>query len=148
LFAYRQFPAFLCITSLLVGNMMGWLHVGCVDSVKSCHELTDSKLADVGVRQHGCCHHAHEEHRSDGKEDKEDSQPVSSSFPDECPQEHDSESCSICQSFFSLRTAAFSAEPALNVCSDVPEFTNFLAVCPASDTSLPASISVRGPPQV
>mgnify|MGYP000290352290 FL=1 len=148
LFAFRHLPACLCIASLLFSNVAGWLHIGCVDSTAGSCVETSSSVANSRREQTGCCKHAHvgdSSHRHSPNETS-DSQPTRGH--DECPRDHDSERCSICQSFFSLRNASGNASPLPTVTSDAVEIAAFITVCVGERTILSDSISVRGPPRV
>ena len=148
LFAFRHVPACLCLASLLFSNVAGWLHIGCVESTAGCCGDSSIQLIDRQPDHHRCCDHGHGRlgHNQDAAQD-----PSSAGTPvhqEDCPEEHDSESCSICQSFFSLRNASSTALPLPTVFSEAREITSFIAVCSCKRTILSDSISVRGPPRV
>jgi len=147
LFAFRNLPACLCIASLLFSNVAGWLHIGCVESTAGFSVETSSSVANSSREQTVCCKHVHvgdSSHRHSPNETS-DSQPTRGH--DKCPRDHDSERCSICQSFFSLRNASGTASLLPTVTSDAVEIATLITVCVGERTILTDSISVRGPPR-
>ena len=146
-FAFRHLPAFLCIASLLFSNVAGWLHIGCVDSTTGFCVETSSHVADSRPEQTGCCKHAHVGDTSQRRSPNETSDSQPTRGHDECPRDHDSERCSICQSFFSLRNASGTALPLPTMTSDAVGTIASLTVCVGERTILSDSISVRGPPR-
>ncbi|MAI30747.1 MAG: hypothetical protein CMM07_03630 [Rhodopirellula sp.] len=159
MFAFRQLTAYLCIASLLLSSVAGWLHVGCVEASSSCCVqasviITETTITStVGrVEPHACCKHQHRDETHQENEsslDKEQENPQQPHVPgnDNHQHKHDSERCSVCQSFFSLRNATT---------------TQYLEPTFSSDATEPASpdrgsvvdlktwvngISVRGPPR-
>ena len=153
LYVCRHFSVLLCTISLLIGNVAGWMHLGCVPS-SSCCVQSDVDLADES-RQHACCHHSHR-HRAtqqdSGQHQKYDVADffAADSLPAQpgCPDEHDSKRCSICQSFFAARNGASICQPATVDCDVAVEFvTGFEYLADYRDPFW-HSISVRGPPQV
>jgi len=117
LFWWRTFTTYLTLASLLVGNLAGWVHVGCHDpwgggcciapASLPAVEASDSKQpSDSG---HACgCHLDHQ--RIDQQEDTEDTAREENRLP--CPAgksqplpEHDSDGCTICQGFLASRQA-------------------------------------------
>ena len=151
LYAFRQFAAFLCIGSLLFSNVAGWMHVGCVDKTAECCASSSTELADCQNQQATCCNHSHGEHRAyqhDGttshKSEDSNSLPVN----DDCSHEHDSDRCSICQSFFSLRNGAVTSGLVITDFGDTAEIISCSPVRSCQRVLFDDSISVRGPPRV
>ena len=109
--------AMIAIAALLLGNVAGWVHVGglhsccshpaaqiSADTMDRAPQATLS--AHAGDRSadhchHRCCHHATDKSgpsdpSGDGASKSANSTP---------PTQHDSDSCSVCQNFFSTRQA-------------------------------------------
>ena len=155
LYAFRHSSACLCIASLLISNVAGWLHVGCVGSTGSCCTAPRPTVSDSEAEATTCCNHSHGDQGSCQAEDQHpetasggschsDSAPCQNDGPDE----HDSERCSICQSFFSLRNGFVTSAPVITDFGDAGEIISLNPVRVCHRTILDDSISVRGPPRV
>ena len=147
LFSFRHLPACLCIASLLFSNVAGWLHIGCVGSNAGCCVQTDLGTSDTEPHQTRCCSHTQNGNGSHQHVSNEPSKANSTPAQGDPPHQHDSERCSICQSFFSLRNASVVPATCLAVFSAAPETAAFITVRFPERTLLAASISVRGPPR-
>ena len=151
--SFRQLSACLCISSLLFSNVAGWFHVGCVESGGACCLQNDIDTAVHAPQLSGCTHsHRHralqqtEGHRTDcAAENESHSDSVPSQ--DNRQGEHDSDSCSICQSFFSLRNGSVAVETPTSNFADVSESIVQCPVDAGQGRILCDSISARGPPR-
>ena len=156
MFPFRHLPACLCIASLLFSNVAGWLHIGCAESAAGCcgdrpGEVCGDRPGEVIEQQdghHGCCGHVHHQLNSDWDTGKDAQGSETHPVNEDCPERHDSERCSICQSFFSLRNASGNVGPLPAVSSVTVEVNTFIAVRVGKRTIFLDSISVRGPPRV
>ena len=150
----RQTTALLCVASLLLGNVAGWMHVGCAgvaDHTKAAVACASSDRAALhtGVGTHQCCYHSTE--RLNASEQARASDPIQdapSPIEHHCPIEHDTDRCSICQNFFTSRDTATIAEPTLVEFQQLVEFS-----LPTPGQLLAVSrrcrnIFTRGPPSV
>ncbi len=91
----RTLTTYLVLVALLFSNVAGLVHVGCADSPVACQQSTD----DHAETKHHCCHHSH---CASTTEREDHSERPQSSSP--CDQ-HDSDRCSVCQTFFATRHA-------------------------------------------
>ena len=155
LYAFRHSTACLCIASLLFSNVAGWLHVGCADSAGSCCAIPATKEADSEASATPCCNHSHGNHGScEGEHPHQETASGGSCDSDSTPcqndgsDEHDSERCSICQSFFSLRNGFVTAAPVITGSGETAEIISRDPVRGCLRIILDDSISVRGPPRV
>jgi|GEM_PF-3572572 len=120
--SFRILTVYLTLAALLFGNVAGWVHVGCSSHQSGCcvsHCDLSARLHDESHGQthashthdhgeHGCCHHAHtsaDEHETTCQSDASCASTESES--DQPSEPHDSNRCSICQSFSASRHAVF-----------------------------------------
>lgn len=112
--------------------------------------------------QHSCCAHeckadAESSHSQNSGEKTESGDPQtcvparfitteSRQYPSD--HEHDSDSCSVCQSFNSCRNASFTMTPSVSCEVASTGWISVFADCDFTDELLTNSILVRGPPQV
>ena len=155
LYAFRHSSACLCIASLLFSNVAGWLHVGCVESAGSCCTALRTNVSNTEADVTTCCNHSHGDQGSCQNENQHPEiasgeAPHSGSTPcqNDGPDEHDSERCSICQSFFSLRNGFVAAAPMITDFGDAAEIISQSPVSTCHRIINHDSISVRGPPRV
>ena len=160
--AIRKLVAIFSIAALLLSNVAGWVHIGCVHSADSCCTTQAAQLPvsaqlsfsaqlpevqGTGHSSCGCGHHHHHHSSTGSSEPAQASE--STDAADELPihgDDHDHDRCSICQSFFASRTCVVIAD-----CVQVAE----LVVCEVNALPIDSvhefqsaydSISVRGPP--
>ncbi|QEF99159.1 hypothetical protein Mal15_32190 [Stieleria maiorica] len=154
LFLLRHSCVYLCIASLLIGNLAGWTHVGCVEANHACCQRIEVEATRPESPRHACCHHSHADgashaHHSSSSCTTERTPEAHTDGSDHgCPDGHDSDRCSVCQSFFASRHAAFIVQPTalapeISVQTSVHVRKTVRAV-----ERLCRSISVRGPPRV
>ncbi len=155
LYVSRHLCAHLCIASLLIGNVAGWMHLGCVESASSCCVHSDSKVTVTEARRHSCCHHSHghstsHAHSAGLRQDTNQRLPADNANPAEqgCPDDHDSDRCSICQSFFASRHAAFIVQLPLFGTDHQPRRVVIHPSRWQLQQTVWNGISVRGPPRV
>jgi hypothetical protein len=160
--------ALLALASLLFGNVAGWVHVGChqhEQGIQCCHDLS--------LGHSHCCDHQTDDSGQDCCHSDDSLMPpmeslaslvvsVSSQhgeqWPNElaaneqnpgepAPCEHDSQRCSICQSFFASRTAIVL--PNVSVVFQPADFSRELIAetVPWVGSVDLSGLSVRGPPQ-
>lgn len=129
----RKFLAFTMLAALLLGNVGSFVHVGQHQATSSLKLQDASSVAAVEAScscclpQSGDC----------------ETQPDGESLPLE--QEHDSDSCSICQAFYHARAGISYPAPAVINCGCT---VDFLPVCtsPAPIAIVIAGFDSRGPP--
>ncbi len=136
---FRKPLTCLLLLGLLVGNLGGILHIGCVTSSdtvpEGCAEI-------VETAQRGCCFH-HQRSSDCGGDQAGNPRTRDQGIP---PAEHDSDACSICQTFLSLRHAL----PQLQL----PQLVGLLTIglqpipdqAPLPDALFLGAVFLRGPP--
>jgi len=143
--------AMAAITAMLLSNVAGWVHMGCVHSACHGHVVTGVPVATTNganaegaeeVCQHSCCHQTQHVAKSDfsGESGQPRDLPV--------PEPHDSDSCSVCQSFLTTRQAV--ELPASLFCIPIPLVSSWI---PEWNVAAPSHLdldgeTVRGPPIV
>ncbi|WP_148080306.1 hypothetical protein [Roseimaritima ulvae] len=140
---------------MLIGNCAGWLHIGCVDSATSCCTGPVADSASDSSHLTACCAHSHCHTEADqasrhATESDAGEATASDSAPGEHPgsQPHDSDHCSICQSFSATRNAAFIVQLPIAGCVHQTHFAPIIPDSVSARSLLGDSISVRGPPRV
>ncbi|WP_417750193.1 hypothetical protein [Rosistilla oblonga] len=127
----RILTTYALLAALLLSNVAGWLHVGC------CHpsDLASADPAAAATHACGCQHHCHS-----GPTDEE-------SDPDsDAPPEHDSDRCSVCQSFFASRFAAIANADTIVWTPLATERLRFRRDVVSIESLSLNGLSVRGPP--
>ena len=159
MFIPRHLVACVCITSLLISNVAGWMHLGCVESASSCCTPRCSDIAVADAAHSACCGHSHGHCRSRASSSQRrpstneatsggDSIPAGSIPRDRgTPHEHDSDGCSICQSFFVSRTAASLDHTPVPTADEPRPFVVRFPQRVFPHNVFSDSISVRGPPR-
>ena len=144
----------LCIAALLISNVVGWAHFGCVQTASSCCLQSDTKAPVGKVRSESGCHHScgtSQDHRHAGKDDQETDGQLPTNQSDstnhDCPEKHDSDRCSICQSFFASRNAAFTMQAVAVSADDQPQLAVLFPGHVRLQECRYGGISVRGPPR-
>ena len=138
------------LVALLFGNVAGWVHIGCSHhSLGCCSEtLANSAKSPSGNPvaddhgEHCCCHH---ECGATGAGEAAEFLASESETP---ADQHDPDTCSVCQSFFASRHASTLVDPVLTIerlaiSRDVALVDD---VFTADDYTV--SHTVRGPPSV
>lgn len=168
---HQRHIAITAILAMLLGNMAGWVHVGCVHEsctigaaeLASSSETSEQLVGrSKGSGHHGCCHHSTGESAESkaadscsGESDTPEHAPHDSEHSPHDPEHspHDSEhsphepgQCSVCQGFFTTRQAcvATTVVPSISVevaCQWLPWPSTRVDCRPQLD-----STSVRGPP--
>ncbi len=142
---------YLALASLIFGNALSWVHVGCHAAGGGCTHTSKGLSESLGIaeRAHKCCHHSDNpiDHRMGVELQKGQSKPIQQGERQPVGAEHDSEDCFVCQNVFALRHGLIT--------NDVPfvwepEITQRQPVCVSS--ALPGALflsglSLRGPPQ-
>jgi hypothetical protein len=136
-----QFSALLALFALLFGNVAGWLHVGCAEICEHASQKPAgcaTPVAPAADTAHCCGGHAAETNRAAGRHEKSPAVPRNS---------HDSDHCTVCQTFFSQRaiSALFAPVGCWQPLSPEPACGS-VEPCDLP-VALAASISVRGPPR-
>ncbi|MGB1925511.1 MAG: hypothetical protein ACPHL6_03220 [Rubripirellula sp.] len=141
----KALQAHLCLIALLLSNVAGWVHLGCVETAQNCHTLDSAKVEQQVTAGDGCCHHHHgQPHSSESSSasDRESHPSDHGHSPD-----HDSQQCHICQSFLTLRQAV--SLPVVEANTVETPSTRILVYSSAERavSAIGNSISVRGPPK-
>ncbi|WP_145349816.1 hypothetical protein [Roseimaritima multifibrata] len=146
----RILTVYLTLAALLFGNVTGWVHVGCSSHPAGCCSTNAVNPGETSTGEHGshsCCHHNHGDTcqadalaHTDKPDEKHD--------PAQPTEEHDSDRCSICQSFFASRHAIMLADAV--VCMERLAVGRELAFIDdlIAQSHLSRSHTVRGPPSV
>lgn len=148
----RYLTTVLALISLLVGNGLGWLHVGCHSSGDPCCHVAkaSSKISVLADAGHKCCHYSQNpfKHRATCQpQDGDAANPNQQSDPQPAGGEHDSDSCFVCQNFFASRQALITSDVAFVW---EPAITQQQCVCISSllpEAVFLSGVSVRGPPR-
>lgn len=166
--SFRILTVYLTLAALLFGNVAGWVHVGCSSHQSGCcaahcnssalphdeshchaHAGHTHDHGEQGYSDHGCCDHAHtgaNEHQTTCQSDV--NVILAESESDQPSEPHDSDRCSICQSFFASRYAIFLWDTTVQL----EPLTASRDVAIAENAFVPQAIChlhrVRGPPSV
>ncbi len=136
LLSMRTLTTYLVLTSLLIGNAVGLVHVGCAGAKH--HRQTSCSQTPV---KSCSCHHQHGGLRKNSGDESQEPCPANE-------HEHDPDHCSVCQNFFATRNAVFSVTLVIDW---KPLPMQRLSVEHASDATSAVylcGLSVRGPPSV
>ncbi|MAI69978.1 MAG: hypothetical protein CMM01_03600 [Rhodopirellula sp.] len=133
---------------MLFSNVAGWLHLGCVDTATGCCVDSTLDVSHVQTVKLTCCGHSHAATSTQQDQCADSSKSQSIPIHDDWHHEHDSERCSLCKSFSTLRSASAPALLLLTDFSVEAETTSLPALAAVERSILTYSISVRGPPQV
>ncbi|MCO8123089.1 hypothetical protein NHH03_15180 [Stieleria sp. TO1_6] len=129
LFSIRNLTTYFVLTALLFSNVAGWVHVGCV---------SDSHQANAAQENggHRCsCHH---DHCNSGPSPADrETLPI---------DEHDSGSCSICQSFYASRNAVVARDVSITWTSVLVARLRVVSSSLHLEQTRLSGLSVRGPP--
>jgi hypothetical protein len=132
LLSMRNHTIYLLLASLLLSNFAGLVHVGCARSTQIAH------VANGQAQCRSCsCHHQHSAPLQDASNEPGQHLPA---------EEHDSDTCNICKSFFAIRSAVFTFIQAIDW---RPLPTHMLCVDRATNPAIAlflCGLSVRGPP--
>ncbi|MEM9644014.1 MAG: hypothetical protein AAF989_03380 [Planctomycetota bacterium] len=163
MFSTQKYIAIVLIAALLVGNVAGWLHVGCTHNSSACcldDPCSDIACADIECAEiksteveastsscEHCDHHlASTPSASLPPSDLADANDSPSDAP--LPADHDHDQCTICQGFLSTRHAVVAT-----VSTQVHDVINVeLAAGPIDSHCISqptvGCTAIRGPPQV
>jgi len=127
--ARQKSIALLTVTTLLLGNLAGWVHV---------HEVADSVTPSATVSASHCCHAGCTADLPADTENEDD--PVAP---------HDSDDCSVSNLIYTVRQAV-DLSPDLEIANHFPLATDAAPVASHQIISqwLDGPISSRGPPVV
>ena len=142
---------YFAIASLILGNALGWVHVGCHASGDACCQSAKASAESLIVAEagHECCHHSHSpfKHRTSFQPQEDQSKPIRQSERQPAGDEHDSDNCFVCHSVFALRQGLIT--DAIGFVWE-PGITQLSSVCVSSvqpEAAFLSGLSVRGPPQ-
>ncbi|WP_143543677.1 hypothetical protein [Rhodopirellula sp. MGV] len=145
--AFRHLLTWTTIVVLLTSNIAGLVHVGCLQSNTCCC----SDVCDVTSSHRDCdladTDHCQRDLSVSLRELRERrARAFADSTPSESPSQHDSEHCSICQSFYTSRWGMLLL-PSVEVSdSTAPEFSGRVAERVAAIAVRSDDNFLRGPP--
>lgn len=140
---FRPTTTYLLLATMLLSNVVGWVHVGC------CHHSPEKQVANDGSEVSGvsCCHHCNC-HGSDKSKEASSENTAAESDPWQGSTPHDSDSCNVCQSLFAFRYSILISTPVvvlepLVISNGRPELDEV-----SFEPIFLSGLSVRGPPNV
>lgn len=154
--SFRILTVYLTLAALLIGNVAGWVHVGCsshgaAGQTAGCCSpglTTDSQTLAKKGRVNACCQHGACSASTAAKAQHEDTAAQQTDPPEAPAEEHDSDCCSICQNFFESRQAVVLASDVAYVELLVTGHEVVLVDDVFAPNPLLRRHTVRGPPSV
>jgi len=142
---------YLALASLILGNALGWVHVGCYDAVDACCQSAKASAESLVVAEagHKSCHHSHSllKYQTSFRPLEDRSKPIRQSERQPAGDEHDSDNCFVCHNVFALRQGLIT--DAIGFVWE-PGIIQVSSVCVSSvqpEAAYLSGLSVRGPPQ-
>ena len=136
----RNMVTYLTVASLLLGNVAGWVHLGCHSAIQ-CASVQNAPTPPF--HSHGECGHSHThghaQNTHEGHNDREPGKPGHS-------DEHDSDQCSICQGFYNSRDAVVLAEESVDWHVDLIAIDRLQVGHVSYRRAYLSDCSARGPP--
>ena len=144
----RRMISSLCIIALLLGNVAGFVHLGCIGESEHhhCSHLVEElahQHQDAHFHQHAGCdhHHANDQPTSN----KRDSQ--NSGEKHQHPNGHDKDSCHLCQSVYTSKDCIFVTDSCCSLTHELSIDRVFAINAPKACEAFARCNPVRGPPQ-
>jgi len=130
----RPLTTCVLLAALLLSNVAGWVHIGCCDSDACAVTVANEPVAKA------CCGHQHCDRSADSTDNSANVPPVPA-------PEHDSDSCSICQNFYSSRDAVLAIDQSVEWSPVLVERIHVERDDASVEPTFLSGLSVRGPPR-